>query len=254
MKRLLHYASLLLCILVLAGCAGALNWKPLPPGAALAESEPTAEPVPASYTVSPGDTLYSIAWRYGLDYHDVARWNGIGSDYLIRPGQNLRLSAPVGSIRRTPSATARVAAANAGTARSASVDDSFTPPSGGIVWRWPADGRVIRQYHAGDALSKGMDISATRGADIRAAAAGKVVYAGSGIIGYGKLIIIKNSEQFLSAYADNDEILVKEGDVVQAGDRIAEMGLGRDGHPLLHFEIRHNGKPVDPMQYLPRSH
>jgi lipoprotein NlpD len=234
---------------MLGGCAGALNWTPH--DQSQAESEPAAEPVPASYTVKPGDTLYSIAWRYGLDYHDVASWNGIGSDYLIKPGQTLRLSSSGIANSRKVSVTSS-AGNNARTPVPAY--DNFTPPTGSITWNWPVNGRVIRLFHADSTLAKGIDITAARGTDIRAAAAGKVVYAGSGIIGYGKLIIIKNSEQFLSAYADNDEMLVKEGDVVQAGDRIATMGLGRDGHPLLHFEIRRDGKPVDPMQYLPRQH
>lgn len=235
---------------LLAGCAGALSWTPSP-GMAQAESA-DAEPVPASYTVKPGDTLYSIAWRYGLDYHDVASWNGIGSDYLIKPGQTLQLSSPASGSRVTASAIAGTNVKDSVSARPVPADDSFTPASGNVAWHWPVQGRVIRLFHADSNLAKGIDISAARGTDIRTAAAGKVVYAGSGIIGYGKLIIIKNSEQFLSAYADNDQMLVKEGDVVQAGDRIATMGLGRDGHPLLHFEIRRNGKPVDPLQYLPR--
>ncbi|HEX6551049.1 MAG TPA: peptidoglycan DD-metalloendopeptidase family protein [Gammaproteobacteria bacterium] len=241
---------LLSCVGALTGCAGALSWTPSP-GMVQAESA-AAEPVPARYTVKPGDTLYSIAWRYGLDYHDVANWNGIGSDYLIKPGQTLRLSSPAGGARGTAAAIAGTNTNNSVSARTVSADDSFTPAAGNVAWNWPVSGRVIRQFHADSNLAKGIDISAARGTDIRAAAAGKVVYAGSGIIGYGKLIIIKNSEQFLSAYADNDQMLVKEGDIVQAGDRIATMGLGRDGHPLLHFEIRRNGKPVDPLQYLPR--
>jgi lipoprotein NlpD len=251
MKRLLRHGAMLSCVCVLGGCAGALSWTPSRPGASQAESEPAAEPLPASYNVKPGDTLYSIAWRYGLDYHDVANWNGIGSDYLIKPGQHLRLSAP-GTSRSRP-APVSSGAAN-GASNQVPLVTGYTPPMGSITWRWPVSGRVIRLFHADSSLAKGIDISAARGADIRAAAAGKVVYAGSGIIGYGKLIIVKNSEQFLSAYADNDEILVKEGDLVQAGDRIGTMGLGRDGHPLLHFEIRVNGKPVDPLQYLPRQH
>ncbi|MGH8401026.1 MAG: murein hydrolase activator EnvC family protein, partial [Gammaproteobacteria bacterium] len=175
-------------------------------------------------------------------------------DYLIKPGQSLRLASPATGKSRATTAVTSVTGNGSNPVTAAPVDDSFTPAAGGIVWSWPVSGSVIRLFHADSTLSKGIDISAARGADIRAAAAGKVVYAGSGIIGYGKLIIIKNSEQFLSAYADNDEMLVKEGDVVQAGDRIASMGLGRDGHPLLHFEIRRNGKPVDPLQYLPRQH
>ncbi|MGH8373489.1 MAG: peptidoglycan DD-metalloendopeptidase family protein [Gammaproteobacteria bacterium] len=251
MRRLLDHGAILLCVCALGGCAGALNWTPPRPGTPQAESEPAAEPLPASYNVKPGDTLYSIAWRYGLDYHDVANWNGVGSDYLIKPGETLRLSSPGASRSRPASANS---SASSNISNPVSADAGYTPPTGSVKWNWPVTGRVIRMFHADSTLAKGVDISAARGADIRAAAAGKVVYAGSGIIGYGKLIIIKNSEQFLSAYADNDEMLVKEGDVVQVGDRIATMGLGRDGHPLLHFEIRFNGKPVDPLQYLPRQH
>ncbi len=106
-------------------------------------------------------------------------------------------------------------------------------------------------FHPNNPLSKGIDIAGMRGQGIQAAAAGKVVYTGSAIAGYGKLIIIKNSDQFLSAYADNDTMLVKEGDVVKAGEPIATMGLDRNGRPLLHFEIRYNGKPVNPLSYLP---
>lgn len=219
----------LVCALLLAGCAGALRWNPPPAGT------PGAAPLPERYEVKSGDTLYSIAWRYGLDYHDLAQWNGIGSDYLIKPGQFLRLEAPRQAKPHGAPMPPAVPAATAAPLR----------------WTWPARGRLIRQYRADDPLSKGIDISGVAGEDIRAAAAGKVVYTGSGIIGYGKLIIIKNSEQFLSAYADNDEILVKEGDTVQAGERIATMGLARNGRPLLHFEIRYNGEPVDPLAYLP---
>lgn len=251
MKQLLRNVFLLVCMVALTGCAGALTWTP--PGATPSSPNTVSDEVPEHYTVQLGDTLYSIAWRYGLDYHDVARWNGIGTDYLIKPGQVLKLSAPAGVSGNNPARQGATGTAmRAGQSAQAAADSGFSPPAGGIVWQWPVSGRVIRQFHAGSALTKGVDITAARGTDIRAAAAGKVVYAGSGIIGYGKLIIIKDSEQFLSAYADNDEMLVREGDVVQAGDRIATMGLGRDGHPLLHFEIRRNGKPVDPLQYLPR--
>jgi len=129
--------------------------------------------------------------------------------------------------------------------------NNYAPPSGPLRWFWPAKGALVRMYHTNDPLSKGIDISGVRGQDIVAAAPGKVVYTGSAIIGYGKLIIIKNSDQFLSAYADNESMLVQEGETVKAGERIATMGLDRDGHPLLHFEIRYNGKPVNPLSYLP---
>jgi lipoprotein NlpD len=225
----------LICLLLLGGCAGALQWTPQQDGAAL-------EPAPAAYVVKQGDTLFSIAWRYGLDYHDVAVWNHLGRDYLIHPGDKLVLAAPAASLH--------VASAPPAVTRHA--DASALPSAGALQWSWPVSGQVVRLFHAGSTLAKGIDITASQGTDILAAGNGRVVYAGSGIIGYGKLIIIKNSESFLSAYADNDEILVKEGDSVRMGDRIATMGLGRDGRPVLHFEIRYAGKPVDPLSYLPR--
>ena len=236
------------CVCVLTGCAGALSWNP--PGAtAYQPSVVTPEPTPHSYVVQSGETLYSIAWRYGLDYHDIAAWNRIGSSYLIKPGQRLMLAAPAHYIAARPPAQSAVPR-SAATAPGESAAD-YAPPFGTLRWVWPTQGAVVRLFHAGDPLSKGIDISGTQGQNVYAAAPGKVVYTGSAIIGYGKLIIIKNSEQFLSAYADNDAMLVREGAVVRAGERIATMGLNRDGHPLLHFEIRYSGKPVDPMSYLP---
>lgn len=236
------------CAAMLAGCAGALTWNPPGTGPSAQRQAVTPEPIPHRYVVAPGDTLYSIAWRYGLDYHDVAAWNGIGTDYLIKPGETLRLSAPERYIaRRAPAPHVPASAA----AITPAPSPDYTPPSGPLRWAWPTQGAVVRLFHAGDPLSKGVDISGTQGQPVVAAAPGKVVYTGSAIIGYGKLIIIKNSDAFLSAYADNDSMLVHEGDMVQSGERIATMGLNRDGHPLLHFEIRYDGKPVNPLSYLP---
>ncbi|HEX7965963.1 MAG TPA: peptidoglycan DD-metalloendopeptidase family protein [Gammaproteobacteria bacterium] len=236
MKRALAAWLLSLSLpLLLEGCAGALQWNAPQDGAAL-------ESAPASYVVKPGDTLYSISWRYGLDYHDVSSWNKLGPDYIIHPGDKLRLQAPVSSSQRAAPYTPVKR-----------VDDRLPPSSGPLQWAWPVQGSVVRSFHAGSRLATGVDITAPQGTEIRAASSGKVVYAGSGIIGYGKLIIIKGSEAFLSAYADNDQILVKEGDMVRIGDRIATMGLGRDSRPVLHFEIRYQGKPVDPLGYLPRK-
>lgn len=247
MKRIGRVIVLLGCAAVLAGCAAALSWNP--GGASPRTTQPAVvpEPIPGRYVVKPGDTLYSIAWRYGLDYHDVATWNGIGSDYLIKPGETLVLAAPQQS--RSTHATANPRPAKDSAAPAAS---DYFPPSGPLTWMWPTKGVVVRTFHAGDVLSKGIDISGTQGQVVHAAAPGKVVYSGSGIVGYGHLIIVKNSDRFLSAYADNARMLVHEGDVVKAGEAIATMGLDRNGHPLLHFEIRYNGKPVNPMDYLPR--
>lgn len=230
MKR----ALVVILVAMLAGCAGALQWNTPQDGAAL-------EPPPASYVVRPGDTLYSISWRYGLDYHDVAGWNRLGSDYRIHPGDRLVLAAPAGTLRHVAPA--------AGTTRRGQV---AMPYAGPVQWAWPVEGQVVRLFHAGSSLAKGVDITAPQGTEVRAASGGRVVYAGSGLVGYGKLIIIKSSEQFLSAYADNDQLLVKEGDSVRIGERIATMGLGRDNRPVLHFEIRYNGNPVDPLAYLPK--
>ena len=224
-----------LTLLLLAGCAGALQWS-APQDAAPVEAAPT------TYTVKPGDDVYAIAFRYGLDYHDVTAWNHLGADYRIHPGDKLLLRAPAGSLRKPAPATATARAAQAVAA----------PSSGPVQWAWPVQGQVVRMFHAGNTLAKGVDITSQQGTEIRAASGGKVVYAGTGIVGYGKLIIIKSSESFLSAYADNDQILVKEGDSVRIGDRIATMGLGRDNRPVLHFEIRYNGQPVDPLSYLPK--
>jgi lipoprotein NlpD len=230
-------ALALLLFLSLTCCAGALQWN-------TPQDAPAVEPAPASYVVKSGDTLYSISWRYGLDYHDVSSWNHLGSDYRIHPGDRLVLAAPKGSLQRPAPGIA--------SARSAYAVSS-SPSSGPLQWAWPVEGEVVRLFHAGNSLAKGVDITAAQGTEIHAASGGKVVYAGSGIVGYGKLIIIKDSEAFLSAYADNDQILVKEGDLVRSGDRIATMGLGRDDRPVLHFEIRYNGNPVDPLSYLPKK-
>lgn len=203
------------------------------------------------YVVNKGDTLYSIAFRYGLDFRQLASLNGIGNDYTIYPGQELRLvpagDEPValvggsrhGADNRSPSST------------SAPVHDVETRVDSGIAWAWPASGRLIAGFGTNNATGKGIDIDGIVGDDVRAAAAGKVVYAGSGLIGYGKIIIIKHSEEFLSAYGHNDELFVSEGEQVKQGERIATLGRGPESKPLLHFEIRINGKAVDPLQYLP---
>lgn len=237
-------------VLLVAGCAGALSWNP-----AAVRRSPSgltgATPLPREYGVKPGDTLYSIAWRYGLDYHDLATWNGINGDYLIKPGEMLRLDAP---YNRVPPVKGRARRSTRVAAPAATrLIREAAPSARRIQWVWPARGGLVRMFHPGNPLSTGIDIAGALDQGIYAAAAGKVVYTGSGIIGYGQLIIIKDSRHFLSAYAHNDDILVREGDTVDAGQRIATMGLGRDRRPLLHFEIRYNGKPVNPLDYLPQQ-
>lgn len=204
------------------------------------------------HIVKKGDTLYSIAWRYGEDFKEVARWNNITPPYLIYPDQVLRLKPlPVTVQRIEKPPVKNVSREN----RSQPVTrKTVTQPAnrtGRIDWHWPTAGEIVKINLP--TLQKGLNISGKFGQEIKAAAAGEVVYSGSGLLGYGKLIIIKHSETYLSAYAHNDRILIKEGMKVTTGQKIATMGTGSNGAPLLHFEIRKDGKPVDPIQFLPRQ-
>jgi lipoprotein NlpD len=265
------------------------------------------------YRVERGDTLYSIAFRHGVDYRELAQWNGIDAPYTIYVGQELRLanapratsaqattprastsvahapsSAPPATRPASPSTPMPtpfepVAAGSASTPTHASAPTTVasavpapppmaaqappkapiaSPPAapparepvanGEIAWRWPADGRIVAGYVAGDQTRQGIDIAGKAGDPVRAAADGTVVYSGNGLIGYGELIIIKHSPAFLSAYGHNRKRLVKEGDRVKSGQLVAEMGSSSASRDSLHFEIRRNGKPANPIDYLPR--
>jgi lipoprotein NlpD len=236
-------ALIVLVGLVLTGCGGrALNWDP------------------QSYTVREGDTLYSIAFRYGVDYRDLARRNGIGTDFVIYPGQRLRLRGE--AVTRTgASAAGSSAGSTAGGSSTAAIPTNRptipaqrapTPSTrSSFSWAWPTDGEIVGRFEGSDSTNKGIDITGPIGSAVRASAAGRVVYAGSGLRGYGRLIIVKHDETFISAYAFNRRLLVEEGDEVAAGEHIAEMGEGPDDAPVLHFEIRVDGRAVDPLRYLP---
>jgi lipoprotein NlpD len=166
-------------------------------------------------------------------------------------------AAPAAVNTVTPTVSAATSAEPA-TKLPASAPPAMTPPatsvaaSGEIVWRWPAAGPVVGAYVAGDPTRQGIDIAGKSGDPVRAAADGTVVYSGNGLIGYGELIIVKHSPAFLSAYGHNRKRLVKEGDHVSAGAMIAEMGSSSANRDSLHFEIRKNGKPANPTDYLPR--
>jgi lipoprotein NlpD len=324
--------GLSLALLLLGGCAsdGPAPVEDLSEGAGSRVVSPAPERKPATpagdrYRVERGDTLYSIAFRHGVDYRDLATWNGISAPYTIYVGQELRTSsAPRTSVAHAPPPTPRAptpsstVAASASTAPRSSASDvakptpfepvaqtppaatapvapappksttasppiaatpttpvAATPPpaavvetpakappatapsepvatNGEVAWRWPADGQVVGTYAAGDQTRQGIDIAGKAGDSVRAAADGSVVYSGNGLIGYGELIIIKHSPSFLSAYGHNRKRLVKEGDRVKAGQVIAEMGSSSASRDSLHFEIRRNGKPANPVDYLPR--
>lgn len=214
---------------------------------------------PQQYLVKRGDTLSSIAWRFQLDYRSLASWNRIPSPYTIHPGQRLYLSPPQGYV-----ATRRPAAPASGPAiqsqQPSVTTHPYSPPAASkprpiqaeprLAWQWPVQGHIVRRFSVGG--SSGLDIRGVEGAPVVAAAAGSVVYSGSGLKGYGELVIIKHSDSLLSAYAHNRVRFVKEGDVVKPGQRIAELGKNNSNHSILHFEIRRNGKPVDPIGFLPR--
>jgi lipoprotein NlpD len=283
----------------------------------------------ATYRVVRGDTLYAIAFRNGVDFRELAAWNGIEPPYRIYAGQDLRLGPPAGeqsstSVATAPPAPARApvpaasgspsgpatqngkpaatgggmfedvpatppvpaeqtTSASAPASRSDSADvlaapavpapppaketvteapvKSVPPPKasdagavngvGGFVWRWPGKGPLIGSFVAGDQTRQGIDIGGTAGDPVLAAADGEVVYSGNGLLGYGELIIVKHNASFLSAYGHNRKRLVQEGDRIKAGQQIAEMGSSASARDELHFEIRKNGKPVNPIDYLP---
>lgn len=195
-----------------------------------------------SYTVKSGDTLYSIAWRHGVDYRELARWNGIGRDYAIRPGQVLRFQAKASRAATDKISQPRSAAAANGVVR------STLPP---MQWQWPTRATTAT-LTARPNGGQGLVIGGEAGQEIRAAAAGRVVYTGTGLLGYGQLVIIKHNEVYLSAYGHAQTVSVHERDSVQAGQAIATMGTGPTGKPMLYFEIRVNGQPVDPTAMLAR--
>lgn len=203
------------------------------------------------HVVQRGDTLFSIAWQRGLDYQTVAVWNGIKPPYTIYPGQRIRLYAPSRvSPTAPPVASSRTAPRSSTAAPALSAPTSRTDAR--IIWLWPASGPILRTFDGDTSGKKGISIGGTHGNQVRAAAAGRVVYAGSGLVGYGRLIILKHNDTYLSAYGHNRDLLVQEGAEVRAGQVIANMGSSGTNRIQLHFEIRRNGKPVDPLRYLPR--
>lgn len=334
-KSGLKFVGSLFCLLLLSACT---FHNPAPVvehsgGQADASQNPAG-----TYRVRAGDTLFGIAFSYGMDQRDLAAWNNLQEPYTIYPEQLLRLTAPSQAQRsagsgdvkiykastpqatttrtyttrdvpataggqkpvppspstQTPSAqapaaqtqTTRPAAAQApASASQKPVPAAVTPASPTVAstakpppvpaskppaaaapkpaatqshadpssWRWPTSGRVLRGFVAGDPARNGVDIAGKEGQPVQATAAGTVVYSGNGLIGYGELIIIKHSDNMLSAYAHNKVRLANEGQHVAAGEKIAEMGRNDRNEQLLHFEIRTRGKPVNPLTYLPKQ-
>ncbi|MEM9208010.1 MAG: peptidoglycan DD-metalloendopeptidase family protein [Pseudomonadota bacterium] len=191
-----------------------------------------------AHVVRSGETLYTIAWRYGADPRNLARWNRLGDGSLIYPGQVIRLRPPSGS------AAAQVQTGS----RPLPEVRSEPPPS---HWSWPTRGAIQVDFGGRPGSGTGVLIGGKLGQPVVAAAAGRVVYSGGGLAGYGQLIIVKHNDTYLSAYGHNASLLVKQGESVRKGQRIATLGEGPGRQPRLHFEIRKNGKPVNPRQCLP---
>lgn len=246
-----HY--LIVVVLLVLSCLSACTSSKRQP----APYRTVERTMPHAHKVFPGDSLYSIAWRYGLDYSEVAKLNRINPPYHIYPGQMIKLpkkqpqkvqatavsSPPKKQIVRPKPVTSP-------TVRSVARRPQVKTTN--VAWLWPTEGKVTESFSLSQS-HKGIDISGTIGQSIKATANGEVVYSGSGLKGYGKLIILKHKGDFLSAYAHNQVLLVREGESVRQGDIIARMGKTEAKHVHLHFELRKNGQPVNPNQYLAKQ-
>ena len=217
------------------------------------------EPIPKKgvHQVLPGETLYSIAWRYGLDYSDLAKRNRIAPPYAIHTGQMIYLNKNKPEVKITKIKKTKKETSKPITAPPSPIQVKVPTPEQSIAtteptravsaWQWPAKGPVIGKFSS---LNKGINIGGHLGDPVYATAAGKVVYSGHGLRGYGNLIIIKHNRTFLTAYAHNSQILVKNGAWVKSGQQVAEMGNTDSRRTMLHFEIRRHGQPVNPLIYL----
>ncbi len=268
--RVGHLIIYTVVLLWLGGCAG---------GFAPVDSRDALEPAPPGFhRVRPGDTLYGIARRYRTNWQQLAELNALRSPDAIYAGSLLRIDpdAPAPTPRRRPQ-TAASAQPSASPATRPQPSTPSTPPSrpatpappsppataagripgdvtrtvANIQWRWPVEGTVRQTFREGDRTRQGLRIETSAGTMVRAAAAGSVVYSGSGLKGYGNLIIVKHSNDFLSAYGFNRRLIATEGTEVSSGQVLAEVGEDAKGDYLLHFEIRREGVAVDPLRYLP---
>ena len=287
-RSLVVGVSVTLTALVLAGCGTRMTKAPVEDrGTSSASSSPSSVPgvvvtpikplpgaenagKPGYYTVKAGDTLIRIGLENGQGWNDIARWNNLDNANLIEVGQVLRVAPPsataateTGVVARPVASSAVVPASAASTPKPAAsaavaVPAPIPAPTSAaaaasseddVPFIWPASGTLLAGFD--EARNKGYDISGKAGDPVLAAADGRVVYAGAGLRGYGNLVILKHNNTFLTAYAHNQALLVKEDQTVRRGQKIAEMGSTDADRVKLHFEIRRQGKPVDPVRYLP---
>jgi len=266
----------MLGVLVIAGTLVGCASSPQGGGVQVVDRNQRDKVTSGQYIVRRGDTLWSIAFRFGWDWRELARVNGIQPQHVIYPGQKIRFDGgasrvvsaaprPAPQPAPAPAPTSPVVVATPVPRQPAITTPASPPPAAPPAstpvtpvarsasgWAWPANGTIIGRFSSNGSLNKGIDIAGELGQPVLAASDGTVVYAGSGLRGYGELVIIKHSDTYVSAYGHNRRLLVREGQQVKAGQSIAEMGSTGTDRVKLHFEIRRQGKPVDPLQYLPR--
>jgi lipoprotein NlpD len=268
-------ALALVTALALSGCATKVRQAPVDERSSQLTRAPAVKPLPGAenvgkagyYTVKPGDTLIRIGMDNGQTWRDLVRWNNLDNPNLIETGQVLRIAPPevvvakplppvpatnsqsapsLGAVPASPAASAASAAVAAKPAVPATSEAEDA-----VNFQWPVRGNLIAGFD--EAKNKGLDIAGKVGDPVLAAADGRVVYAGGGLRGYGNLIILKHNNTYLTAYAHNQTLLVKEDQAIKRGQKIAEMGNSDADQVKLHFEIRRQGKPVDPAKYLPAN-
>lgn len=205
----------------------------------------------AVYTVKRGDTLSKISRMTGSSVGDLARLNGIPAPYTIQVGQRIRIKGSASSSRPKNTATAKTTAPSR--SQNTAITKVAPPPVGARCWLWPTKGNIVEPFSSSDGGNKGIDISGSRGQPIYASGAGTVVYVGNQLRGYGNLVMIKHSEEYITAYAHNDTMLVNTGEKVKAGQKIATMGNTGADSVRLHFQIRYRATAIDPQRYLKPS-
>lgn len=262
-KRFLKLALIFSAIILFSGCSSSDTQRNVP---VIRLQQPLAySQDPGIYIVRPGDTIYSIAWRFGLDFRGLAQRNGIDQHYAIRPGQHLKITENVKNNKQRPnhslvqnktskkSVKAKKKLKLKVTSQQSALSiDSNREKKSVTKWIWPVKGKLVDEYSSRRGGNKGIDILTASPEPVHAVADGEVVYSGEGLRGYGKLVIIKHNENFLSAYAYNSNIRVKEKDQIKVGEVIADTGIHGLYKNRLHLEIRYKGKPVNPLIYLRR--
>jgi lipoprotein NlpD len=248
-------------LLFLTACFGGGHYAPVIEGSGGASSQSN------EHVVTTGETLYSIAWRYNISFKSLASTNVIGHPYIIYPGQKLRLrGAPKRPVTKAKSAVKTASNTPAKPQKSWAKSQSNKSAKVAVKelaalaekgypfrWQWPAKGKTVKGFNSSSAVHKGIDLQGRMGESVFAANSGKVVYAGSGLVGYGNLLILKHDDSYLSAYGHNRKLLVAEGDLVKVGEKIAEFGDSGTDKVKLHFQIRRNGQPINPLGLLPRD-